>query len=115
MKIENVVVISLEDYERFQELEANASKKEIDYSILKTGSRVKLKIDKPNEITAYSSRFYNEDRIYSIVLKDSNFLVDKDGLTKSSSGNIYTTLVDGDVFINIIGLLEGKVTEVIEY
>ena len=41
MKIENVVVISLEDYTEYQELKNK--KKEIDFSRLKTGSVVKLK------------------------------------------------------------------------
>lgn len=67
MKIENVVVISLSDYEEYQELK----RKKVDYDRIKTGSNVMLKyteehcsgiydvdLDKPFDVVFFKTKHF---------------------------------------------------------
>lgn len=88
MKIENVVVISLEDYAEYQELKNKS--KGIDYNKLRTGSVVKIKrtgqhcagidnidLNKPVTILLYKTigffikgKFRNVSRIYTTFIQE---------------------------------------------
>lgn len=113
MKIENVVVISLEDYTEYQELKNK--KKEIDFSRLKTGSVVKLKLDKDRDLTAGTTRNYFKNNKYNIVLLKSNIQVSNKGIYDAGL-NHFTTLVDNDGnFIHVIDFEKENIEEVISY
>ena len=113
MKIENVVVISLEDYTEYQELKNK--KKEIDFSRLKTGSVVKLKLDEDRDLTARTSDNYFKNNKYTIILLNSNIQVSNKGVYDAKS-NHFTTLVDNDGnFIHVIEFKQEHVKEVISY
>lgn len=113
MKIENVAVISLEDYAEFMEFKK--LKNSIDYNKLKTGSVVKLNLDKKKDLTPVTCDLYNSNKNYTLILLNSNIQVDKNGVYKTYSCN-YTTIVDeyGN-FIHIIDFNKKHVSEVIEY
>lgn len=86
MKIENVVVISLSDYEEYQELK---KKKEIDFSRLKTGSKVKIGLCPSNNLTAGTSSNYKKNVEYSIILIESEFQVSEKGIYNTKTGGKY--------------------------
>lgn len=115
MKIENVVVISLSDYEEYQELKRKSVKKEIDFSRLKTGSKVKIGLCPSNNLTAGTSSNYKKNVEYSIILIESEFQVSEKGIYHTKTGCKYSTLVNGNDFIHVIGELKPHITEVIEY
>lgn len=113
MKIENVVVISLEDYTEYQELKNK--KKEIDFSRLKTGSVVKLKLDRGSNLTAGTSCNYFKNNKYTVVLLNSNIQVSNKGVYHAKS-NHFTTLVDNEGnFIHVIDFKKEHIEEVISY
>ena len=113
MKIENVVVISLEDYTEYQELKNK--KNEIEFSRLKTGSVVKLKLDEDRDLTARTSDNYFKNNKYTVVLLKSNIQVSNNGVYDSGL-NHFTTLVDDDGnFIHVIDFNKDHIEEVISY
>lgn len=113
MKIENVAVISLEDYAEFMEFKK--SKNNIDYNKLKPGSVVKLDLDISSDLTMRTSDEYDSNKNYTLILLNSNIQVNKNGAYKYHSRK-YTTAVDNDGnFIHIIDFSYKHVKEVIEY
>lgn len=113
MKIENVVVISLEDYTEYQELKNK--KKDVDFDSIKPGSVVTLKLNPTIDLTAGTYEMYNKDAPYHILLMNSDKQISEKGVYKAKS-NVYTTAVSptGN-FIHIINFNASMIDKVIAY
>lgn len=116
MKIENVAVISLEDYAEYQELKKRKS--EIDYNRLNTGSIVRLKRTGSHCVGADNVDF---DKPFNMVFKDSKFYIFdhyKVNKFKKSTRNDdvkYNTFIQEGKFIHFTNYNTDYITEVISY
>lgn len=112
MKIENVAVISLEDYAEYQELK---KMKKVDFLKLGVGSVVKFNLDKSKNLTAGTCSLYHENKKYTLVIINSDIQVNNDGIYRATSKN-YTTAVDEHGwFIHIVNFNAYMISEVISY
>lgn len=112
MKIENVVVISLSDYEEYQELK---KKKEIDFSLLRTGSKVMLKYTEE-----HCSGIYNVDldKPFDVVFfKTKHFITGSGDFKSVSLSRDYTCTFHQNGKYVLFAAEENTdyITEVIEY
>lgn len=112
MKIENVAVISLSDYEEYQELK---KKKEIDFSRLKTGSKVMLRYT-----DEHCSGIDNVDlnKQFDVVFFKTKHFITGSGDFKSFSDVRYCTCTfhqDGKFVLFAAEKNTDYITEVIEY
>lgn len=116
MKLENVAVISSEDYAEYQELKKRKS--EIDYNRLRTGSVVKLK-HTGSHCVGYDN--VNFENAFHLVLKEQeSFLVNYTGdlifrTTFRRDGTKYNTFIQGENLIHFTTNVVDYITEVIEY
>jgi len=113
MKIENVAVISLEDYAEYQELKSNASKKEIDYSRLKTGSKVMIKYTNQH---CSSSDWLDYGHPFNVIFYKTPYLITPSGFQKKGNHSSYITFEqDGKYALFASDNNTDYITEVIEY
>lgn len=112
MKIENVVVISLSDYEEYQKLKKESEKPKIDFDRLKTGSKVRL-VNNGQHVSG--ANMVNFDKIFEIVLVNHKLTYCYDEFIKSNYSNNITAVQDGKLvsFGDHIPLT--CITEVISY
>lgn len=112
MKIENVVVISLSDHEEYQELKKKPVKKEIDFSRLKTGSKIKVK---------FTGQFCNGGIDYNdicdVVLVDTKYFIHKGLFCDSNRDGVkYICLHQNGKYATFSFEKDNSyITEVIEY
>lgn len=115
MKIENVVVISLEDYAEYQELKNKKNK--VDFDRLKTGSVVKIKYT-PQFCSCGNVDF---EKHFDIVLYRSEHLIDGLGnfgkyTFKTDEERDYITFhQDGKYCLFLSSVVIDYITEVIAY
>ena len=112
MKIENVVVISLEDYTEYQELKNK--KKEIDFSRLKTGSVVKLRTSLQGCSGYEKVDFKNP---FDVVFFKTKHLINGESVfTKESTYNSYCTFHQNGNYVLFASHEKiDYITEVISY
>lgn len=114
MKIENVVVISLEDYTEYQELKNK--KKEIDFRKLKAGSIVKLKRTGSH---CCGSENVNFNQPFTVVSIDSNWFItnyDEEVRAQFDKTSNYDLFIQGCNFIHYKPYRHRDyITEVISY
>lgn len=116
MKLDNVVVISKEDYERFQALEAKEkeSKKDVDYSRLKTGSKVMIKYT--DQLCSVNVKVDYNLLFEVVFFKEKHFIDQNRIFNKEGYQSIYCTFYQNGKYI--LYSAETKldyITEVIEY
>lgn len=115
MKIENVAVISLEDYAEYQELKR---KNKVDVSKLKTGSVVRLKRTGNHVEGADNVDF---DKPFNMVFKDSNFYIfDHYKVSQFKKSTRlddvkFNTFIQDGKFIHFTNYNTDYITEVISY
>ena len=110
MKIENVVVISLEDYAEYQELKNK--KKEIDFSRLKTGSVVKVTYDGGNQVLTE----INPEKEVTILSINTGHIFTRTGTFMSTNYKYNLNVIQGDVISSFASNNnQDYITEVISY
>ena len=110
MKIENVVVISLEDYTEYQELKNK--KKEIDFSRLKTGSVVKVTYDVGNQVLEE----INPEKEVTVLSINTGYIFTRNCSFKSTNYKYNLNVIQGDVISSFASNNnQDYITEVISY
>jgi len=105
--------ISPEDYAEYQELKAKVSKKEIDYSRLKTGSMVMIKCT--NEFCS-SSDWLDYGKPFNVIFYKTPYFIIDDGFQNKGHHSSYITFEqDGKYALFSSGENTDYITEVIEY
>ncbi len=109
MKIENVVVISLEDYTEYQELKNK--KKEIDFSRLKTGSVVMVNYNGSEVLTEI-----NPEKEVTILSINTGYTFARDRTFISTNYKYNLNVIQGDVISSFANHHnQDYITEVISY
>lgn len=118
MKIENVAVIPLEEYEEYAKWKQLKDKPVIDYDRIKVGSVVNIDFESGKNIAYFNKKDYDYSKPFTLIYKDESYHLGITGRHQSISKRLlHNTFYQEGKFIAYSGGEDIKhyITEVISY